>query len=380
MTKLIPVVVISMILAVASHKKSDFSQSAQRYRKKDTVFYTIMAIVMILFVGLRTWYNDTVTYIQSYETLNPLDSVIDTVTDWSLGSNPGYNLVNGIMRILGVSTQGFLLIYAAATNGIYLWFLRKYTNNIWLTVFLFVVTGCFTFTLAAIKQCVAVAFCLLGVDQLLDKRTDNPYFYFILWVVIASFFHPYALMFFAVPFLMFKPWSRETYQTLAVFGVAGLLLQFLFGTIVDVTTVIGEEFDVETFSGEGVNPFRLAVCAVPVLLSFVARKHIARMDEKKERVFFVITNLAILNAEIMFVALFGTANYFARLANYFLIFQALSIPWLLQFFEEKSRKLLTVTAVVCYCLYFIYENAINRFFDAEYNSISLLEYLSSLFQ
>lgn len=378
MTKLIPVVVISMILAVISHKRSDFSHSRERYRRKECIFYTIMAVVMILFVGLRTRYNDTGTYRYGYEMMNPVGSVIDSVTNWALGANPGFELVNGILKMLGVSTQGFLLLYAAVTNGIYLWFLRKYSNNIWLTIFLFIAIGCFTFTLAAIKQCVAVAFCLLGVDQLLDKRTDNPYFYFVMWVVIASFFHPYALMFLAVPFLMFRPWRKKTYWTLAVFGAAGLMLQFLFSTIVDVTTILGEEYDVSSFSGEGVNPFRLAVCAVPILLSFVARKLIAQMDEKRERMYFLFTNLSILNAEIMFVALFGTANYFARLANYFLIFQALSIPWLFQFFEKRSRKLLTVTAVICYCCYFVYDNAINKLFDADYASVSLLEYLRSL--
>ena len=379
MTKLIPVFVISMILAVVSHNTSDFSHSMERYRKKESVFYTIMAVIMILFVGLRTSYNDTFAYRHAYEIMNPGETVFDTVVNWSLGANPGFEFTNGIMKMLGVSTQSFLMIYAAVTIGIYLWFLRKYTNNIWLTIFLFFVLGCFTFTLAAIKQCVAVAFCLLGVDQLLDKRSDNPYFYFVLWIAIGSFYHPYALMFLAVPFMMFKPWSKETYQTLVVFGVAGLLLQVLMGTIVDVTTMLGEEFDVNEFSGAGVNPFRLAVCAVPALLSFVARKHLAQMDEKKERIFYLFTNLSILNAEIMFVALFGTANYFARLANYFLIFQALSIPWLFQFFEKRSRKLLTFSAVLCYCIFMIYEDGFNRSFDADYRSISLLEYLSSLF-
>ena len=379
MTKLIPVFVISMILAVVSHNRSDFSYSMERYRKKESAFYTIMAVIMILFVGLRTSYNDTFAYRHAYEIVPPGETILDSVVNWSLGANPGFELTNAIMKMLGVSTQSFLMIYATVTVGIYLWFLRKYTNNIWLTVFLFFVLGCFTFTLAAIKQCVAVAFCLLGVDQLLDKRSDNPYFYFILWVIIGSCFHPYAFMFLVVPFLMFKPWRRETYQTLVVFGVVGLMLQFLMGTIVDVTTMLGEEFNETSFSGEGVNPFRLAVCAVPALISFVARKHIAQMDEKKERMFFLFTNLSILNAEIMFVALFGTANYFGRLANYFLIFQALSIPWLLQFFEKRSRKLLTVTAIVCYCIYFVYANAVNQYFDAEYRSIYLLDYLASLF-
>lgn len=379
MTKLIPVVVISMILAVISHKRSDYSFSRERYRHKEAIWYTIMAVIMILFVGLRTRYNDTTTYRQGYEMMKPVDSVIDAVTDWSLGSNPGFNLVNSILRTLGVSTQSFLLIYAAVTNGIYLWFLRKYTNNIWLTVFLFITFAGYIFTMAAIKQCVSVAFCLLGMDQLLDRRCDKPYIRFVLWVLIASLFHPYALMFLIVPYLMFRPWSKETYQTLVLFGVIGITLQLLLGTIVDITTMLGEEYNIESFSGEGVNPFRLAVCAVPALISFVARHHIAQMDEKRERKFFLFTNLSILNAEIMFVALFGTANYFARLANYFLIFQALSLSWLFQFFEKRSRKLLTITALICYILFFIYANAINQNFDVLYDGISLVEYLVSLY-
>lgn len=375
MTELIPVVVVSMILAVLSHWKSTYSYALERYKTKDALFYSIMVVIMILFVGLRTRYNDTVTYIQGYEMIEITGDVMDAVTDWSIGSNPGFNLINSILRHRNVSTQSFLMFYAAITNIIYLWFLRKYSNNIWQTVFLFIVLSCFTFTLAAIKQCIAVAFCLLAVDQALKKH----YARFLFWVLVATLFHPYSLMFLVVPFMMFRPWSGWTYLSLVAFGLAGVLLENLLGSIVDITTMFGEGYNVEEFSGEGVNPFRLAVCAVPLMISFVAHRRIAQMDEKQEREYFLFTNLSMLNAEIMFVALFGTANYFARLANYFLIFQALSIPWLFQFFDKKSRQLLICLAVVCYCLYFIYENAIDKSFNVDYDSISLVDYLLSLF-
>ena len=267
------------------------------------------------------------------------------------------------------------MFFSVLTNGIYLWFLWKYTNNIWQTVFLFIVTGCYTFTLAAIKQCAAVAFCLLAVDQVLKKH----YARFIFWVLLATLMHPYSLMYLVVPLMMFRPWSVWTYLSLVVFGLVGVLLETLLGSIIDITTMFGEGYNVEEFSGEGVNPFRLAVCAVPLIISFLARRHIAQMDKKQEKAYYLFTNLSILNAGIMFVALFGTANYFARLANYFLIFQALSIPWLFQFFEKKSRYLLISVAVACYCAYFIYSNGINMSFNADYDSISVMEYLLSLF-
>lgn len=375
MTELIPVVIVSMILAVLSHWKSTYSYSLDSYIVKDRLFYAVMTVIMILFVGLRTRYNDTKTYLYGYEMMDITGSILDGVEDWSIGANPGFILINSFLRHRGISSQSFLMIFAAITNGIYLWFLRKYTNNIWQTIFLFIVLGCYTFTLAAVKQCVAVAFCLLAVDQALQKH----YLRFFSWVLVATLFHPYSLMFLIVPFLMFRPWSWKTFLMLTAFGLAGILLRPMIGTIIDITTMLGEGYDADSFSGEGVNPFRLAVCAVPLILSFLSRRNISQMDSDQDKKYYLFTNLSMLNAEIMFVALFGTANYFARLANYFLIFQTLSIPWIFRFFEKKSRQLLICTAIVCYCFYFIYENAIDKNFNHDYDSISVMNYLLSLF-
>lgn len=375
MIKLLAITAICMVFALISHNCSDYSHSMERYRRKDKVFYTIMAVFLILFAGLRTWYNDTVTYLQAYGAMSTDGTVFDTVTDWSIGGNPGFALVNSAMKHAGLSGQSFLLIYAAVTNGIYLWFIRKYTTDIWQSAFLFMIAGCFLFTLAAIKQCIAVAFCLLAVDQLLKKN----YVRFALWVLVAVTFHPYAIMFAAVPWLAFQPWSRKTYISLVVFGLAGLLLQSLMGTIVDVTSMMGEQYDAASFSGEGVNPFRLAVTAVPLVISFLARFQIEDMDEDQEKANFLFTNLAILNAEIMFVGLFGTANYFARLANYFQIFQVLALPWLFRFFTPQSKRGIIGLAVVGYLLFSYYENGILRPFDNTYSYIPLVDYLKSLF-
>lgn len=375
MTELMPIVVASMILAVLSHWKSTYSYSLEGYVVKDRLFYTIMTVVMILFVGLRTRYNDTGTYILGFESAPVQGSILDAVEDWSIGANPGFVFFSIFLRHQGMSAQSYLMICGAVTLGIYLWFLRKYTSNIWHTVFLFIVMGCYTFTLAAVKQCLAVAFCLLGVDQALKKH----YIRFVLWVLLAMLFHPYSLMFLIVPFLMFRPWSIKTFLMLGIFGLAGIMLRPMIGTIVDITTMLGEGYDAESFTGEGVNPFRLAVSAVPLIISFIARRNISQIDTKQRKADYLFMNLSMLNAEIMFVALFGTANYFARLANYFLIFQTLSLPWLFQFFEKKSRQLLIVGAVVCYCLYFYYANAINQNFNASFSSISLTDYLLSLF-
>lgn len=371
MSELIPITVAAIVLAFLSHNASEYDPIRCRYGRQDRLWFGIMAAAMVLFVGLRTQYNDTQNYTSVYKIMN-VDGGLLTGINWKMGDNPLFTLCNRILRKLGFSDQSFLLFYAAITLGLNLWFLRKYSCNFVLSVFLFFTVGAFTFTMAAIKQCMAMALCLVAIDRVIKKH----YISFVLWVFVAAGFHPYALMYLIVPVLMFRPWSMMTVIMLGAFAIIGIIMEQLIGTIVDVTDLLGENYDAESFTGEGVNPFRVAVMAVPILVSYITRKPIARQGN---RVQDLMVNLAMLNGEIMFVGLFGTANYFARLANYFLPFQALAMPWLLTHFEPRSRRLMTWGAVGGYGAFFVFSNAILDDFDYHYASVTLWQYLKSLF-
>lgn len=372
MSELIPITVGSIVLALLSHNNSSYDYINFNYVKKDRFFFTIMAIAMILVCGLRTAYNDTGTYQLIYDSIPANVDLFEDIEWFNFGENPGFTFTNRILVRLGFSTQSFLMFYAAITLGLYLWFLRKYSCNLPLTIFLFITFAGYIFTFAAIKQCMAMAICLLATDRAIQKR----YISFVILVLLACAFHAYAIMYLAVPFLMFRPWSGKTVLMLGAFVLIGFSMEYLLGTILKFTDAIGENYSTDTLTGQGVNPFRLAAVSVPVLLSFYTRSVIS---SRNDRVHNLMLNLTMLNAELMFVALFGTANYFARLANYFLTFQALSIPWLFTHFEEKSKRLVTNVGVFCYVLFFIYSQAIHESFDGNYFSITLTEYLKSLF-
>ena len=372
MLELLPITIFSFAMAGFSHTHSKYKNKLENHETKDKLFYFIMAIAMVLFVGLRTKYNDTGTYIDTYVYLTPNTLPVLSEIDWSIGSNPAFNLVNWIIKYLGFSSQDFLMLYAVITISIYLWFIRKYTSNIWLSVFLLFTTGTYLFSLAAIKQCISIAFSLVAVDRFLNKK----YIRFIIWIIIAMLFHPYAVMYLIVPLLIYKPWTKATYVSLVVFGIAGIFLQRMLGTIVDITSLLGEEYNTDSFSGDGVNPLRVAVCAAPMILSFFIQKYLKSKETSLAENLFL--NLTFINAEIMFVGLFGTANYFARLANYFLIFQCLSIPFLLNNIDKKSRKTITFLVIALYLPYYYYEYALsNGAFDNNFDSTKLSEYIKS---
>ena len=372
MRKLLPITIFSVLMAWLSHRHSEYDPINCKYKSKEKMFYTIMSICLILFAGLRILYNDTVTYMHAYRILLEDTEAFGEV-DWShLGSNPAFWYVQRLMVSMNFSDQTFIMLFTIFVLGTYLWFFRKYSCNLWMTILLFIVYAGFTFALAALKQCTAMALCLIATDRAINKK----YLRFVLYVLLASLFHPYALMYLVVPFLFFRPWSAYTLVMIAIFAVIGFGLESMLGGLLNVTDMLGENYDASAFMGEGVNPIRLLVTAIPSIVALLGAKQIAA---NKERDQYLMVNLTMLNAEIMFVGLFGTANYFGRLANYFAPFQALSLPWLLKHFDQNGKRTMTVFAAMGYGLFFIYSQSIYESFDLNFYSITLWEYLKSLF-
>lgn len=372
MFKLLPITAICLILTAFSHAASTYDPIECRYYKKDRFWYAIMAVCLILFAGLRTDYNDTGTYLEGYQKYRDGLYSYENI-DWlSIGNNPGFVYVMGLMIRMNFHESAFIMCFSIFMVGVNLWFFHKYSCNIWLTIMLYITFAGYLFSLAAIKQCTAMAFCLIATDRAIRKK----YIPFVIYVLIGSLFHAYALMYLLVPFLFFRPWSKMTVFMLIVFGAIGFGMQSLVGTLLNVTDMMGESYDAASFTGEGVNPVRLLVTAVPVFLSYLSAKQIAQTEERDQ---YLITNLTMLNAEIMFVGLFGTANYFARLANYFLPFQAVSIPWLFKHYDYKSQRLLVPIAVFCYFMFFVYSFAVNENFDSSYFRYTVWEYIQVVF-
>ena len=81
MSELIPISVTSVLLALLSHKTSEYDLTHYIYRRKDRLWFIVMAVVMILFVGLRTGYNDTGTYQYIYNSI-PKDVSLTDGIDW----------------------------------------------------------------------------------------------------------------------------------------------------------------------------------------------------------------------------------------------------------------------------------------------------------
>lgn len=376
MKTLIPILVITILLTKLSQQRSQRiinTLDRVEYIYKDRVFYFLMAFSLAFFVGLRTRGNDTYVYRQMYEDIQPGTNPFQLLFTTKLASSPGLNFLTALLKNLGASTQDYFMVCALFTVLTYLWFLRKYTTDIWLSVFYFITMGVYTFTMAAIKQTMAVAFLVIATDRAIEKK----WLQYAFWMIIAELFHPYAFIYLVVPLLSFRPWSRNTSVLLAGTLVVSLFLSRFMGAIDDVTTALGYDYDANEFTGAGVNTFRVIVVWVPLVLSYICRR---QLQYSQNRVQNMIINLSMMNSVIMFIGLFGTANYFARLANYYLIFQCLALPMILQQFTASSERQLRILSEIAFLAYFYYGEAIaNGKFDVNYRFISVIDYFRQLF-
>ena len=362
-------------IALAYLYEHSYVSTSQGRRKSRFVYFVLMTI-LICFGGFRGQYNDTWTYRDVYTYIaKPFPEAWDTIPT-ELGENPAFFFVMSFLKTYNVEVHLFLFFFFFWTTLFFMKFIKKYTSNFTLTIYFFITMGSYLFNMAAIKQCMATAICLVAIPCAMEKKWIR----YILLVSVASLFHPYALLYLIVPLMDFKPWGKWSYVLLAIIIMGGYLFQPMLGTIIDITTAIGENYTTEALSGEGINILRLIAVWSPVVLSFLYRDTLFRDCTREDRIF---VNLTMVYAGILFVGLFGTALYFGRLSNYFSMMPVISVPWMLTKIKKahpKDGSVITAFAVVAYFAFFYFSNTLETLFSNSYAALSPVAFFKIFFE
>lgn len=344
--------------------------------KKSRWIYFALMTILICFGGFRGEYNDTWNYRDIYTYLvKPFPEAWETIS-WDLGENPGFAITMSFLKTYDVEVHLFLFFFFFWTTLFYMGFIRRYAADFTLTIYFFITMGTYTFNMAAMKQVMATGICLAAIPLAMDKKWGR----YTLLVLLSSLFHPYSLMYLIVPFMSFRPWGKGSYIMLALIIIGGYLFQPMLGTIIDITSAIGENYTAEALSGKGVNILRIFAVWAPVALSFLYQKTLFSECSREERVF---VNLTMVHAGILFVGLFGTALYFGRLSNYFSIMPVVALPWMLQKirkYHPKDGTLITACAVVLFFIFFYFSNTLETLFSDSYAALSPWQFLNIFFE
>ncbi|KKI91443.1 capsular biosynthesis protein [Bacillus sp. SA1-12] len=298
---------------------------------------------LVLVSGLRNNIGDTFFYIHVYETQEFTWQYILEKKD------PGFNVLQMLLKNISNDPQLLLIVTALITNFLIIITLYKYSRMIEIGIYVFITSGMFIVSMNGIRQFFAASLIFWATKYLLNGDFKK-YFFIILF---ASTFHGSALILLPVYFIVRREaWTHVTFLllTFTIILVMGFneFSNLLFSAIED--TQYGHYSD---FAEGGANKIRVLVDSVPIIIAYLGRHKLRKMWPKSD----IIVNMSLIGLLFMIIA---TQNWiFARFNIYFSLYNLILISWIIYLFKENNRKFIYYGLLICYLLYFYYEQVIS---------------------
>lgn len=353
----------------------DGGQTGRRHfmlRRAD-VFMIVIIIWLTCFSFLRTSYNDTYNYIVFWRNASSLSDFLTNGGLLDLTGNPLSMLWEAASHVVAENYHVYFLLPAFLSSFAVVKLFKRYSVSPSYSMLIFFSIGTYIMYMAAMKQSFATFFLLLSIPYAEEKKYLR--FYFL--VAIAILFHTHAFMFAILPILFEKPWGKVTWIGLAAVLFAMATYDSTLGAFMRYAQSIGALVDEgELFDGHQINILRVVVYWIPTFLALIFRKRLFQNSTRYENLF---ANMAIVSSLILTLGTVQGANLFARMAAYFEIAQAITVPWMInKLFDIRSRKIVIAAACICYFVYFCYEFGVSKGFGGQYRAISLWQFLLEL--
>ena len=365
MIKLLLVFAAALVLAYISEQNTKATIAAgQRYCVWNDWAYLLLVTILTLFAGLRTSYNDTWNYISAFSKAPAIGEWISNPDSVNPFKNPLFYFFQSLLKTFTSNPQWLIFVTSLITQICFISFFKRYSTHFFFSIFIYFTLGTLVFTLAALKQVLGMAVVTLAFPYLEKKKWWQ--YYSI--VLIAMLIHTYAIAFAILPLFRTRPWKIFTFLFVAATAILMLNFKEAITAFMEQANDLGKTLaDYEVFDDSTINVFRLAVYAVPPIVSFVFQKWIFHKNSKMDH---ILTHMSIISLAFMSMGTQSGANMFARMAMYFELGTICILPKMLEeTFEQKTYRLVATIAAVCFFGFFLYANIIACDFSQAYKWI-----------
>ena len=344
------ILIAATVFAYASQLQTErCAAHGKVYRAHEDPGYLALVIMFVLYAGFRTDYNDTMNYAGIFKDAPNIVTYFAEMEEFNILANPLYYIFQSIIKTFTDNWRWLILLSSVYVQLIFIRFIKRYSTNFVLSMFIYVCMGTFSLSMSAIKQTMAMATLCLAIP-FLEKKKWVPFYSL---VFIAMLFHTYALAFAVLPLFMLKPWRKFTY----IFVILVVVLLMNFETVItdflDQADEMGKTIaEYEVFDEYTVNIMRVAVYAVIPLLTLVLQRWLFHDSVPIEN---LLVHMSIISLAFMSMGTQSGANMFGRMANYFELGTICCLPWVIEkAFEERTARYVTVTAAVCFFGFYSY--------------------------
>lgn len=324
------------------------------FRKKKELYSILIAIVMMMLIfALRNISVgvDTNTYSEFYQAkkANPYLSFFET----------GYEIIGLISVFLGLDFNGMLFIISIIMFVPLLFFVKKYSINPLLSIFLYISLCIYSQAFNGMRQFIALSIFIIAIKYLITGKCVK---YFIC-ICIAVMFHSSAVILLPMYFLRYIKLNRKSIISILVLV---LLLSFFIEPIVKLISKFShfnyyERYFVGQFT-QGLDLFNILYCMVMLslfILFYCIRKHVKKDNLHTYNIFLTLFYLFVL------IRILATFSGMFSLINRFTMYFFFSIIFLVPYFFENIKdkrysKFVYLITLLTGLVYFVLSIAIRQ--------------------
>lgn len=317
--------------------------------KNKNILTVIYSIILIILSGLRSYSvgTDTYGYYNLFRNIDSIEyaSLFDNITNMK---DPFFYILSKFLKTLFISERMLFIIYAVVFMTLVSIIIKKYSNNKFLTYVMFICLPYFFFSMTALRQGIALAFCFFSIQYMIKKE----YLKFVLCIIIGALFHKTALVFLVAPFVC----NIKIKFVNFIFIPISYLVSIIFKTEIYNLAIflLSDRAEYYLTYNMSLNNTLLFINTVMLLVSYFLYK-----TNKKEDVFFEKTfNLYLFG--ILFLPFSGIIAEFFRISMCFMIVIIILLPNVIKNIENViTRKIITIVVYIILILYMVISNGNN---------------------
>ncbi|OXM85228.1 EpsG family protein [Paenibacillus rigui] len=328
------------------------NQPALAPARPNVLFALVALISMVLVAGLRKNIGDTYFYMYSYAQNNyNLESLVGQ-------KDIGFNVFQMLLQTISSDPQILVFVVALLTNVLVFITYYKYSKLFELSLYVYITSGMFLMSMNGIRQFLAAAIAFAATKYIFNGNWKK----YMLVVLLAAQFHQSALILIPIYFIVRrKAWSWTT-SILLVMSIMIVIGFNQFSSALFSVLENSQYSDYKNFSEGGTNILRVAVWGVPVIFAFLGRNKLRELFPQSD----YVVNMALIAFVFMIIS---TQNWiFARFTFYFGLYSPLLMSWIVQLFVSRERKIIYYLILICYFIYYFYENvfSLGIWYESDY--------------
>ena len=318
-----------------------------KYKRKD-IFLFVSFIAIVIGLTLRKANMDLPSgdLDYYYRTYNSAIYSNFNVFIKTKNMETGYLLLNRFLAYIFPFPRFIFFFQGAFVTGSFFYIIRKYSPNVFLSLFLYLSLGLFVFCYTGFRQSIAISICMLSIPLLLNKK----YFWCLIMTGIAYLFHHTAIIFLLFILLHNLKISKRNI-------IIYLLVIFVISILTPTLIKIGNDFfnkDYKVNDGfswtSGLLTLALYLFCIVLYLLYV-KKDVSKVE-------IVFWNLSMI-ALTMFMGRYST-KILERMSFYFVLGFSFILPFALQNIKNKTvSDFLILTTEILSVLLFVYKTLNN---------------------